>query len=113
MYNPNVRSNNFNMPNGAEQVSWDELSEDDQDFFKNPHVHPTTRNDYTVPGFSDAEKAMEIITRLNTQGVKRALDELNRATEQLDRYERQYPKNMVDNMRTALSARLTSASDTE
>lgn len=101
------------MADGAESVSWEDLPEDDQDFFRNPHVHPTTRADYTMAGFSDAERAMAVIERLDTQGARKALDELNIATGNLDRYRRKYPGALVNEMRKALSARLKDATDTE
>lgn len=101
------------MTDTGNKVSWEELSGDDQDYFRNPHVHPTTRADYRAPGFSDAERVIAVIDRLNAQGARKALEELDTAIGNLDRYNRPYPRTLVTEMREALSARAKDATDTK
>lgn len=101
-----AHNSHLNMEDGSKKIDWEELSEDNKDFFKNPHVHPTTRVQCKVDGSSDAEKGIAIISSLSADGARKALNELNIATGQLDKYKKPYPTALVDNMRRALSAKI-------
>ena len=78
--------------------TWGDLTSDEQDLFKNPHAHISSSK-FTTSGFGLRDQAIEIINGLDETGKKKALEELNISTGNLDQHQREYDKGEVAQIR--------------
>ncbi len=69
---------------GAPQQSWESLSQDERDFFENPHYFQNTSGSYS-------QRAQEVLARLDDAGKAQAISSLEGSIKTLKTHERDYP----------------------
>lgn len=88
-------------------IQWEELSDDEMDLFKNPHCHnervAEARDGLRTPANGTfLARTRAVIAKLTPAGKREALQVLNTATAQLDKYGRPYQKVDVGTIRGEL-----------